>query len=291
MRPTTCPSNTPPRKPHRTANADPQTTNSHRACPAKDGVHTVQHHRRSFTRQARACLLATLIPLVAATALAQSTQAPHFEPDLREYGWIEFGGAILPTLDGRLRSPGPEGPVTTDVRLSLSTGFAVAGGFAERITPSLVAEIQGGLFYHNIDKIRSANAPTWSPDASLFQVPVFANLLFEVPLRSRLKPFLGAGIGAAITWLDIDDQLPATDVLPGPRIDRTSTEINLAYQGFAGVRLQLARQGVLAFTYRAVATGSPNWTLKDRETGRSVGSLKAHDALVHSFTLGFLVPF
>lgn len=244
-----------------------------------------------MTRLIRACLLTLLIPLLAGPALSQSTEATRSESRLLEYGWVEFGGAILPTLDGRLRARGPEGSISTDVSLSFNTGIAVAGGLAERVAPFLIVEIQGGLFYHNIDTIRSANTPSWSPNASLFQVPVLANLVFEVPVRSRFQPFLGAGIGAAITWLDIDDQLPSTPAFTGPYIDGSSTEVTLSYQGFAGVRLQLARQGHLLLTYRAVAAGSPSWSLKDSETGNSVGSLKANDTLVHSFTLGFLVPF
>jgi opacity protein-like surface antigen len=209
-------------------------------------------------------------------------------PPYQAYGWVEFGGAVLSDLDGRLRSPSiPD----TDVELSLSPGFAVAGGFGERLSSSLIAEIQGGLFYHNIDEIVAVGTPGWSIDASLFQVPIMLNLVFELPLRYRLKPFVGAGAGAVISWLDIDDSLPAHEGLPGPQVDRTSTEVNFAYQGFAGLRLSLARQGVLTFSYRALAGGNPQWSLKEKSTGQTVGNLKAEDVLVHSFTLGFMVPF
>jgi opacity protein-like surface antigen len=224
------------------------------------------------------------------TAIAQSPQ-PVFQPDLREYGWVEFGGAIISDLDGRFRGPSVADSSDTDVRVSLSPGFAVSGGFGERFTPSFIAEIQGGLFYHNIDQIRISPAGRWSVDANLLQVPIMLNLVFEVPLRYSLKPFVGAGVGAVVSWLDMNDNLPGPEGVPGPRVDRSSTEVNFAYQGFTGLRLQLARQGVLALTYRAVAGGNPQWTLKERDTGQSVGSLRVEDVLVHSVTLGFMVPF
>jgi opacity protein-like surface antigen len=236
---------------------------------------------------------AWFVGLLLAGVISSSAQSPQptFQPDLREYGWVEVGGALISDLDGRFRGPSVAEPLDTDVRLSLSPGFAVSGGFGERFTPSFIAEIQGGLFYHNIDEIRISTAGQWSVDASLLQVPIMLNLVFEVPLRNRLKPFIGAGVGAVVSWLDIDDSLPATEGTTGPRVDGTSTEVNFAYQGFAGLRLQLARQGVLAVTYRAVAGGNPQWTLKERETGQSVGSLRVEDVLVHSVTLGFMVPF
>jgi hypothetical protein len=223
-------------------------------------------------------------------AMAQSPQ-PVYQPDLREYGWVEFGGAIISDLDGRFRGPSIADSSETDVRVSLSPGFAVSGGFGERFTPSFIAEIQVGLFYHNIDQIRMSPAGRWSVDANLIQVPIMLNLVFEVPLRYQIKPFLGAGVGAVVSWLDMDDNLPGPEGVPGARLDRSSTEINFAYQGFTGLRLQLARQGVLALTYRAVAGGNPRRTLKERDTGQSVGSLRVEDVLVHSVTLGFMVPF
>jgi opacity protein-like surface antigen len=231
--------------------------------------------------------------LLAGSVIITSAQSPQpvFQPDLREYGWVEVGGAVISDLDGRFRGPSFGDPLDTDVRLSLSPGFAVSGGFGERFTSSFIAEVQGGLFYHNIDHIRISPAGQWSVDATLLQVPIMLNLVIEVPLRHRLKPFVGAGVGAVVSWLDMDDSLPATEGTTGRRVDRTSTEINFAYQGFAGLRLQLARQGVLAVTYRAVAGGNPQWTLKERETGESVGSLRVEEVLVHSVTLGFMVPF
>jgi opacity protein-like surface antigen len=208
----------------------------------------------------------------------------------QEYGWIELGGALLPRLDGTLNTSTLESSTSTDLELRFNPGFAVAGGFAERLTSTLVAEIQAGFFYHDIDELRFQTGTSWSPDASLLQVPVTFNLLFEIPLKSRLVPFAGAGVGATISWLDVDDSIPiqgATFV----RVDRSSTEINFAYQLFAGARLRMGSQGTLALTYRAVANGSPRWSLKEKDSGNTVGNLKAEDVLVHALTLGFLVEF
>jgi opacity protein-like surface antigen len=265
-------------------------------CDSTDSaLSSARAHRSRF----EACLAAResvwlLVCLLACSttgALAQTEPARTFQPDLSGYGWVEFGGAFISDLDGSLHLPASDHSSDPEVGVSLSPGFAVMGGFGERFTPSFIAEIQGGLFYHNIDEIQLSSAGRWSVDASLFQVPVMFNLVFEVPLRDRLKPFVGAGVGAMISWLDIDGNLPSSGETPGPRVNETSTEVRLAYQGFAGLRLQLARQGILAITYRAVNSDSPRWTLREKESGQSVGSLKADDILVHSVTLGFMVPF
>lgn len=267
-----------------TSNTPP--SGSPRSCP--------QGSVRGFRGLRCECWFVSLLMAFATFApQAQDPQPVFVEPDYREYGWVEFGGAVIADTDGRLRhqSFDNQGPASSDVRVSFSPGFAVSGGFGERFTPSFMAEIQGGLIFHNLDEVRISQTGWWSPDADLMQVPILVNLLFEAPLRSRLKPFLGAGAGASISWLNIDDRLPSPGDAPDRRVAHSSTEINFAYQGFAGVRLQLARQGVLAVTYRAVATGSPQWTLKERETRQSLGTLKLDNVLAHCVTVGFLVRF
>jgi opacity protein-like surface antigen len=208
----------------------------------------------------------------------------------REYGWVEFGGAVIPDIDARLGVTGATGSVNTGVKLELSPGFSVNGGLGERFNDWLAVEVQGGFLYHNIDEVKGAGGAYRSLDASLLQVPVFFNVLFELPLKSRLTPYAGAGAGAMINWLDIDDRI-ATGAAEVVSVEDSSTEINFAYQAFAGARLRMGEQGVIEFTYRFMGGGSPNWNLKEAGTGNTIGNLKADDVFVHALTLGFLVDF
>ncbi|MCL4177804.1 MAG: outer membrane beta-barrel protein [Verrucomicrobia bacterium] len=211
-------------------------------------------------------------------------------PWSREYGWVEFGGAVIPDLDARLGVTGGTSTVHSDLELELSPGFSVNGGLGERLSDWLAVEIQGGFLYHNVDEVNAADGSFRSLDASLMQVPVFFNFVFELPLRSRFTPYAGVGAGAMINWLDIDDQIAAGDSVV-VSVDGSSTEVNFAYQAFAGGRLRMGDQGVLEITYRFMGCSSPNWSLKAEDTGDSIANLKADDIFVHALTVGFIVEF
>ena len=228
-----------------------------------------------------------LLPL---TGLTQGGQSSLNSPWAREYGWVEFGGAVMPDLDARFEVIGDAGSVSSDLKLQFSPGFSVNGGLGERFTEWFAAEIQGGFLYHNVDEVDSSDGSFRSLDASLLQVPVFFNLVFELPLKSRLTPYAGLGAGAMINWLDVDDRI-ATDGAGTISIEDSSTEVNFAYQAFAGARLRMGDQGVIELTYRFMGGGSPTWSLKEAETGDNIGNLKADDIFVHALTLGFLVEF
>jgi opacity protein-like surface antigen len=207
-----------------------------------------------------------------------------------EYGWAEFGGAMIPDLDARIGITGGTGTVNSDLKLKLSPGFSVNGGLGERFNDWFGVEVQGGFLYHNVDEVDGPGDAFRSLDASLLQVPLFFNFVFELPLRSRLTPYAGIGAGAIINWIDIDDQI-ATGAAESVSVDDSSTEINFAFQAFAGGRLRMGDQGVIELTYRFMAGGSPNWSLKEADTGDTIGNLKADDLFVHALTLGFLVEF
>jgi opacity protein-like surface antigen len=208
----------------------------------------------------------------------------------QEYGWAEFGGAVIPDLDGRLDITSGTGTTRSDVNLKLSPGFSVNGGLGERLSDWLAVEVQGGFLYHNVDEIDVANSGFRSIDASLLQVPIYFNFVFELPLQSRLTPYAGVGAGAMINWLDIDDQF-ATGGAEPVSVDGSSTEINFAFQAFAGARLSLGERGAVELTYRFMAAGSPTWSLEEADSSNNVGNLKADDLFVHALTLGFLVEF
>jgi hypothetical protein len=101
-------------------------------------------------------------------------------------------------------------------------------------------------------------------------------------------PYAGVGLGGAISWLDIDDNLPL-DNGATRNVNLSSTEVTFAYQGFAGLRYNFGNTA-LSLTYRATATGSPRWTLHASD-GSAPGQLDTKDLLVHSVNLGFHVMF
>ncbi len=207
-----------------------------------------------------------------------------------ESAWIEVGGAVISEVSGSLRTLSSTNATDQAGEISFEPGFALYGGFREAFSDWLAAEVQGGFLYNGIDQIRLDAGGSWTPDASLMQAPIMANLVLQIPTETPLTPYLGAGAGAMVSWLDIDDVLPTGDG-GFATVDESSTEIDFAYQLFAGLRYDLGSGGTISLAYHLVGSGSPQWSLESESTGARAGQLKARDLIVHSLTVGFHVAF
>jgi hypothetical protein len=210
-----------------------------------------------------------------------SQPAPAY-PKLREYGWIEFGMSAVSDFDATLSY----GSLQDDLKFRLDPGFAVHGGFGQQMLPWLAIEAQGGFLYNSASSAGSLD--TLNP--SLLQVPLFMNIVLQPVPERRFVPFVGAGAGAVVSWLDVDGVLNPGSPTP-VYTDGSSTEAAFAYQGFAGLRLRVGREGEIALTYRLLGAGSPAWGLEDADTGSSTARLKADDIFVQTVTLAFRMRF
>jgi len=237
------------------------------------------------------CVAASWLLLTGSVVAQERAPAPPYDPTpFREYGWVEFGYAHMPTFDATLSAVTSNGVVSQDLELKMGPGFAVHGGLGESFSRWISGELLAGFYYNSVDEATGAEGAGRAWEASLLQVPVMLNLVVHVPLRSRLTPVVGGGAGAVFSWLDVDDQLSVGD---GGRlqVNGSSTEVTFAFQAFAGLRYQYGDGAVVSLTYRFTGVGSPTWGLDDASTGDSVANLKAHDLLVHSVTLGFHIGF
>jgi hypothetical protein len=228
-------------------------------------------------------LVAFATLLLSGGLIAQETSDSFYR--LQPFGSVEFGGAVINDLDGRLDGPGGLAGSVDDLEVSFDPGLVAYGGFREEVRPWLAAEVLSGFIYNGIDEIRGPGF-FWVPDANLMQVPIMFNLVFQAPLEGGLTPYAGAGIGALISWLDIDDQVP-TGVGTTVSVDESSTEVGLAYQAFAGIRLAVGGSGQLSLGYRYLGGEDPGWSLKAAETGNSAGTLRVNNLAIHSLTIGF----
>jgi hypothetical protein len=208
----------------------------------------------------------------------------------QELGWVEFGAAVVPDLDGRLSWFGGTNTYTDDLNLEFDLGFAMAGGFREKFQSWLAVEFEAGLFYHSLDQATTPAGRVWTLDFDLYQVPIMLNVVFELPGEHRVTPFVGGGAGAMVSWLETGIRLPADDGTWLP-VDESSVEAAFAYQAFAGLRLRTGDAGAISLTYRLVGGGSPTWGLEPAGLGGDVGSLKVEDIVVHALALGFHIEF
>ena len=202
-----------------------------------------------------------------------------------EYGWSEIGVSAIPEFNATLSSSSQGSPFSEALSLKMNPGFAVHGGLGQRFLPWLSAEMEGGFYYNDVDEAHSASG-TRSFNGSLMQVPILLNVIVHLPEKHPVVPFAGAGFGARINWLDLDDSVSLGDA-GVVELEDSSTETSLAYQAFAGLRFNVRPDAAFFLVYRFNGAISPDWSLKEAGTDDTVATLKARDMCVHTLGLGF----
>ncbi len=166
--------------------------------------------------------------------------------------WVQdlsFSGDPLGT--GKLKfDPG--------VRLDLGGGY--------RFSDSLAAGIETGLVANGA---RTVGSDEEFNSLTLFQVPILATLKYQIPLRSRFRPYLGAGAGGVYTELDNLDVLGTVN---------NASDFTFGYEGFAGVLYQISPRIDLGLEYKFMGTTDHSF--------QHVGGTRTHSILV-AFSLRF----
>src|SRR6185369_6687217 len=121
------------------------------------------------------------------------------------------------------------GPVSGE-KMKLDPGFQFDVGAGYRITPWLEVGPELGFTYNYVDSIGGLS----HHDTTLGQILMMANVRLEYPVKSRLAPFVGAGIGGAASFLTFGGHTDYYYYYDEP--DGTGSDISLAFQLFGGVR-------------------------------------------------------
>lgn len=162
---------------------------------------------------------------------------------------MDMGGNVPEEAD--LRELG--GPVSSG-KMKLDPGFQfdVSGGY--RVLPWLELGPELGFTYNFVDSIGG-----WSyHDTTLGQMLMMANLRLEYPVKTRLAPFVGAGIGGAASFLTFGSHSDY-NYYYGHEPDGTGADVSLAYQLFAGVRYRVGEKWNLGVEYRYLFTDPQRW--------------------------------
>jgi opacity protein-like surface antigen len=181
-------------------------------------------------------VLGTLQPGISAAQsrpLITPHAGPYFHADLG--GSIPAGGALT-DASGYAAA----GKVSYDAGLSLG----VAAGY--QFNPYLAVEVQSGWNVNQIDSI-----PGFSVSDTYFSsVPILVNGIFQWPIpRTRLVPFIGAGVGGAATIFDTDHMVNNTVALVG-----ADSDFVFAWQAFAGLRFNISEQFSAGVAYKYYST-------------------------------------
>jgi opacity protein-like surface antigen len=144
------------------------------------------------------------------------------------------------------------GPVSGDNEVQFDPGLRLgfAGGY--NLTDWFAAEFELGMTYNNVDKLGEAS----SFDAMYINVPYMVNVKLQLPNPSRLRPYVGAGVGGASSIMDIEHLYYGDAYITG-----SASDVTFAWQGFAGVELDLNENMSIGVEYRYVWTAGPEFDI------------------------------
>jgi opacity protein-like surface antigen len=210
-------------------------------------------------------LLGTLglvtVHVIAAPALELGQGSPY-------YGWYEAGAAYI--QDAELTSFFDE--AASGAKVSFDPGFRAGLGVGYRFTKVLSGELEAGFQYNTMKSIEGAARS----DARIYQVPLMANLVLQWFNKTRLVPFLSAGVGSYYTYLDADDVR-----IGSTRISGSSDSFTFAYQGTGGFRYDFSRALGLGLSYRYSVADAPAWKYSDPDGVMKLDALRNHTACIH----------
>lgn len=166
-------------------------------------------------------------------------------------------------------------PNSAPAKAGSETGYAlqVHGGYAFRSFDFATPRIEAELGYRNSGLKSLTDFTGTSGHTSALSLMTNASLYF-LPKHSW-HPFVGAGIGVA----RIDAEWRSNG---GKLVDDSDTVF--AYQGFAGVSYDIAKNWELSAQYRYFATQDPEMT--DTADGTFTGEYSSHSILA-GFTYKF----
>ncbi len=188
------------------------------------------------------------LPAVAALAaltllgpgVVQAQRLTFITADAGPY-WGVDAGAVIP-LDGHMTEFAGL-PSGQKVRYDVGAAFDMVLGYAFNRWVS--AEVETGFRWTSVDSIQDA----WVDDTDYSAVPILANIVLQYPIpRTRIVPYLGAGVGGAATMLDIGMiSTPAGDFWGD------TSDFVFAWQLFAGVRVELSPHVSIGLAYKFVS--------------------------------------
>jgi opacity protein-like surface antigen len=191
------------------------------------------------------------VGLVATARLGCETAgAADFGDGLRWRGRIDMGGTI-PESANLTEFADP----VSGQQMKLSPGFQFDMSLGYRVTPWLEVGPELGMLFNSVDSFGSVSYP----DTTLFQMPLMANVVLELPRARRFSPYVGAGVGGVASFLTFGNH-SYYDYWWAP--DGSGSDFVLGFQAFAGLRYRFNDRASLGVNYRFLMTEDQNWEIE-----------------------------
>jgi len=186
-------------------------------------------------------------------AATQGQMQNFITQDAGWYWGADIGGTVA--QDGHLTQFGNRS-VSDPVEYGAGIGMDLSAGYA--FNRYFALEVQTGWTWNPINSIQGGSVY----DTSLSTVPFMANAVLRLPIpRTRIVPYVGAGVGGALTVFDTDGYTRWTSGGSVTLYDSASDFV-FAWQAFAGVRLELNDQMSVGIGYRYLAVDPSSYSFE-----------------------------
>lgn len=216
--------------------------------------------------------------LFAAAAVALCTHplcAQQPEPDEPIYrAWIEAGMLFSQSTD-LSGFPGSAGAS----KLDFDPGFRVGLGSGYALTRYFSLDWEVGVLSSSVKDASGLD----EMDATITQVPFLINGTLQYQNQTGFTPFLGAGIGAAATALNVDEARSGTTTLEGSDYDFV-----FAWQLSGGVKYAVNERIGLGLLYKYLWSADLDWELGNTSPSATGDSKLNLDGLRSHAILAFV---
>lgn len=189
---------------------------------------------------------------LSAGALALAVATSHAQPADKFYVAADGGAAFQEQTsirNGNSFASGGDVKFNTGFRSGLVLGYNWCRSFATELDASVV--------HNSINTIGGDNLSAFGARADLTEIPLLANAIYTVPIKGPWKPYIGFGLGAAISRFD-SANIPLSYYSGGDPHYR-DTDVPFAYQAVVGVKYSVLKSVDLGIAYKFIGTTGHSW--------------------------------
>lgn len=135
------------------------------------------------------------------------------------------------------------------VKAQFEPGYRTDFGIGYRVTRDVGLEFNTGFIQNSVNDTDGMFAV---PNATfnIDQVPVMMNVVYHIPLKAAIKPFVGGGGGGVIGIIHLSAPYePST----------TDADVAAGLRAMAGVNVNITRSLDFGLTYKLLATSGYDW--------------------------------
>lgn len=199
-------------------------------------------------------VVGTSLLLAAANSHAQSADKLYLGADV---------GAAIPHSATIQSAP------YTGEGIKFDTGLRAGVKLGYDLPRSFAVELDTGVIWNQVHSLAGTGA-----NADLYQFPLLVNGVYKVPLKGAFKPYVGAGIGAAVGMFDGSNIPGLYYPVPGANTSYSSTDVALAYQAEAGFQYSVTKNVDLGVAYQFLETTGYRWF--DNNTAFKIDGTMTH---------------